>query len=193
MRPAVQFTGNRKVNITPYFRLSQPCQFGLLCTLARRLNRSQGIEWYQYRDLQARLIVKNTSPHTSSLRPHFHERFRFRLRTEPSQSVDHGPPSLRLTSGSPLSGSTISHMPQRPWPHRSCSAAWRKYKRMLLPGPLSLPHTYLVWRDVIKQTSPLVYFPALHSAAAVGYESPSGASQAEFLMVYHMVMVHPFR
>lgn len=38
---------------------------------------------------------------------------------------------------------------------------------------------------MIKKTSPLVYYPALHSAAAVGYESPSGASLAEFLMVHH--------
>jgi hypothetical protein len=52
---------------------------------------------------------------------------------------------------------------------------------ILIPFPLFF-HTYLVGMSKIKTLVHLIGFAALHSADESGYESPTGASLAQFLL-----------
>jgi hypothetical protein len=50
-------------------------------------------------------------------------------------------------------------------------------------------HTYLVGISAIKKADDLSEHPALHSAEVDRYESPSGASPAQFLMDYLLLFI----
>lgn len=57
------------------------------------------------------------------------------------------------------------------------------YINLSLPRPFKLRHTYLVVISRLKLRDNLSRSPALHSVVRFWYESPSGASTAQFLFV----------
>ena len=91
-------------------------------------------------------------------------------------------PEFAFSGTEVAGGSTCIRLLQAAAKPLVCSALAFKYIISLCPRPNFFPHTYLVGVTVIKKTVDLSGQPALHSAALGWYESPSGASLAQFLL-----------